>query len=237
MIAPTVHRQLRRADVQELISAIGRTDQRAAGEAAAALERGDVDTVLDTPAAAEAVRGHGGAPAPVSLLLLWYVPVRAELLARHESNIPVADFTASVPLFFTRARRRSAQFTNTYLTDWVRTVESLPRGTTGRAEAASRCAARALWWAGCFPTHLEERYGAGARKAFLTLAASMLREASRIIGSKAPDLAELYARVAGEVDLLGDALHTVAVGYLGKDAHSARGRLDRYLARLRETAA
>jgi hypothetical protein len=237
MIAPTVHRQLRRSDVQELISAIARTDRRAAGAATVALERGDVDMVLDTPAAAEAVRGNGGAPAPVSLLLLWYVPIRAELLARHESNIRVADFTATVPLFFLRARNRSAQFTDTYLSDWVRTVESLPRGTTGRAEAASRCAARALWWAGCFPTHLEDRYGAGARKAFLTLAATMLREAARIIQTKAQDLSELYTQVAGEVDMLGDALRAVAVDYLGENAHTARGRLERYLARMRETAA
>lgn len=237
MIAPTVHQQLRRADVQQLIAAIGRSDRRAAGEAAAALERGDVDTVLDTPAAAEAVRGNGGAPAPVSLLLLWYVPVRAELLARHESSIGIADFTATVPLVFLRARSRSAQFTDTYLTDWVRTVESLPRGTTGRAEAASRCAARALWWAGCFPTHLEDRYGPGARKAFLALAATMLREAATIMATRASDLADLYLRVAGEIDLLGNALRTVAEEYLGKGAHAPGARLDRYLSRLRETSA
>lgn len=237
MIAPTVHQQLRRSDVQQLIAAIGRSDRRAAGEAAAALERGDVDTVLDAPAAAEVVRGNGGAPAPVSLPLLWYVPVRAELLARHEASIGVADFAATVPLIFLRARTRSTRFTDTYLTDWVRTVESLPRGTTGRAEAAARCAARALWWAGCFPTHLEDRYGAGSRKAFLTLAASMLREAASIMATRASDLADLYLRVAGEIDLLGDTLRTVAVDYLGKDAHTAGSRLDRYLARLRETSA
>lgn len=237
MIAPTVHQQLRRSDVQQLIAAIGRSDRRAAGEAAAALERGDVDTVLDAPAAADVVRGNGGAPAPVSLPLLWYVPVRAELLAKSESSIGVADFAATVPLIFLRARSRSAQFTDTYLTDWVRTVESLPAGTTGRAEAASRCAARALWWAGCFPTHLEERYGAGSRRAFLTLAATMLRQAATIMATKTPDLAELYLRVAGEVDLLGDTLRTVAVHYLGRDAHTPRARLDRYLSRLRETSA
>jgi hypothetical protein len=237
MIAPTVHLQLRRTDVQELIAAIGRTDRRAAGEASAALERGDVDTVLDTPAAAEAVRGNGGAPAPVSALLLWYVPVRAELLARHESNIRVADFTATVPLLFMRAKHRSAPFTDAHITDWMRIVESLPRGTTGRAEAASRSAARALWWAGCFPDHLEDRYGSGARRAFLTFAATMLHEAARIIASKASDLSDLYGQVAGEVDLLSDALQAVAVDYLGKDAHTVSGRLERYLSRMRETAA
>jgi hypothetical protein len=234
MIAPTVHRQLQRSHVLELISAIGRADRRAAGEAAAALERGDVDTVLDTPAAVDAVRGHGGAPAPVSLALLWYVPVRAELLARHEANIGLADFTATVPLVFLRELQGSAHAASDRISEFLRAVEALPHGTTGRAETASRCGARALWWAGCFPDHLRDRYGAGARRAFLTLAATMLREAARIIAGRAPDLASLYVTVAGRVQLLSEALHAVAEDYIGPDAHTARGRIDRYLSRLEQ---
>ena len=230
MIAPTVHRQLQRSHVLELIAAIGRSDRSAAGEATAALERGDVDTVLDTPAAVDAVRGHGGAPAPVSLALLWYVPVRAELLARHESNIRVADFTATVPLIFLRRRRGSVP--GEHVSEFLRAVEALPRGTTGRAETAARCGARALWWAGCFPGHLEDRYGRGARRAFLHMGATLMLEAARIMSGRAPDLAELYVMVAGRVELLGEVLHAVAVDYLGPDAHTTRGRIDRYLARL-----
>jgi hypothetical protein len=216
----------------ELIAAIGRNDRTAAGEAAAALERGEVDMVLDTPAAVDAVRGHGGAPAPVSLALLWYVPVRAELLARHESNVRVADFTATVPLVFVRRRRGSVPAAGEHVSEFLKAVEALPRGTTGRAEAAARCGARALWWAGCFPGHLEDRYGRGARRAFLHMAATLMLEAARIMSGRAPDLAELYVMVAGRVDLLGEVLYAVAVDYLGPDAHTTRGRIDRYLARL-----
>ncbi len=229
MIAPTVHRHLQRTHVLELISAIGRADRTAAGEAAAALERGDVDTVLDTPAAVEAVRGRGGAPAPVSLALLWYVPVRAELLARCESSIGVADLTATIPLEFVREPHAAGDG----IADCLRVVEALPRGTTGRAEMASRFGARALWWAGCFPSHLQDRYGAGARRAFLRMAATLLTEAARIIAGRTPDLAGLYVMVAGRVRLVSEVLHTVAVDYIGPDAHTTRGRIDRYLARLK----
>lgn len=237
MIAPTVHRQLQRRHVLELISAIGRADRTAAGEAAAALERGDVDRVLDTPAAVEAVRGHGGAPAPVSLALLWYVPVRAELLARHESNVRVADFTATVPLIFLREPCGSEPSVSDRISECLEAVEALPRGTTGRAETAARCGARALWWAGCFPAHLHDRYGRGAGRAFLHMAATLLMEAARTIGGRAPDLAELYVMVAGRVELLREVLQAVSTDYIGPDAHSACGRLDRYLARLEPSRA
>lgn len=237
MIAPAVHRQLQRQDVLQLISAIGRADRGAAGEATAALERGEVDTVLDAPAAAEAVRGHGGAPAPVSILLLWYVPVRAELLARDETSIGVADFTATVPLAFLRQPRETSRAAGDRLTDWIRAVEAVPRGTTARAEIAARCGVRALWWTGCFPGHLRDRYGAGARRAFLELASTMLHEAARGVAGRAPDLAELYERAAGKVRLLSDVLHRVSLDYIGPEAHTAEGRVDRYLARLEENAA
>jgi hypothetical protein len=237
MIAPTVHRQLKRSDVLELIAAIGRADRTAAGEAAAALERGEVDTVLDTPAAADAVRGNGGAPAPVSMLLLWYVPVRAELLAKDEQNIGVADLTATVPLVFLRERPGSVQAEGDLVSEWIAAVGSVPRGTVARAEIASRCGARALWWTGCFPGHLRDRYGAGARRAFLHVAATMLHEAARTLAGRAPELATLYTRAADEVDLLSDALHAVSRDYIGPDAHTPQGRLDRYLARLEDTKA
>jgi hypothetical protein len=180
----------------------------------------------------DAVRGYGGAPAPVSLALLWYVPVRAELLARHESNIRVADFTATVPLLFLREPRGALPATGDAIADLLRAVEALPRGSTGRAETAAWCAARALWWAGCFPDRLHDRYGRGSRQAFRHTAATLMMEAARTIGGRAPDLAELYVMVAARVELLSDVLHAVAVEYIGPDAHTARGRIDRFLARL-----
>ncbi|MEB3323051.1 MAG: hypothetical protein VKI81_09540 [Synechococcaceae cyanobacterium] len=237
MIAPTVHQQLQRADVLQLISAIGRADRAAAGDAAAALERGEVDAVLDAPAAVEAVRGHGGAPAPVSILLLWYVPVRASLLAHDQRSIGVADFTATVPIAFLREPAGPARGTGEHVSEWIRAVESLPRGTMARAERASRIGVRALWWTGCFPGHLRDRYGAGARRAFLELAATMLHEAAGIVANRAPDLADLYVRAARQVELLSDVLHEVSLEYIGAEAHTARGRIDRYLSRLEGEAA
>src|SRR2546422_9550714 len=66
-------------------------------EADEALQAGAVDTVLDSPVALEAVRGRGGAPAPLPLTLLWYIPIRAELRVRGVTDVEVADYTATVP--------------------------------------------------------------------------------------------------------------------------------------------
>ena len=79
MILPTVHRSLQRGDLARLVAEIARGAPDAAGPAVEALETGDVDALLDQSAALDAVRGFGGAPAPLPLTLLWYVPVRAAL--------------------------------------------------------------------------------------------------------------------------------------------------------------
>jgi len=77
MITPLIHRALTREDLARLVAEIGRLDQAEARAAQEAVQAGEVDAVLDSPAALEAVRGRGGVPAAVPLPLLWYVPVRA----------------------------------------------------------------------------------------------------------------------------------------------------------------
>src|SRR5205823_5311933 len=78
----------------------GRLDRAEARAAAEAVEAGAVDAVLDSPAALEAVRGQGGAPAAVPLSILWYVPVRAALRARGVSDVELADYAATLPVVF-----------------------------------------------------------------------------------------------------------------------------------------
>src|SRR3989475_13298538 len=74
MITPIIHRVLTREDLARLVAEIGRVDQAEARAAEEAVQAGEVDAVLDSPAALEAVRGGGGAPAAVPLTILWYVP-------------------------------------------------------------------------------------------------------------------------------------------------------------------
>src|SRR5438093_891688 len=82
MIRPIIHRQLTRGDLACLVDEIARMDVSEGREADEALQAGAVDTVLDSPAALEAVLGRGGAPAPLPLTLLWYIPIRAPLRSR-----------------------------------------------------------------------------------------------------------------------------------------------------------
>src|SRR6266481_1361302 len=82
MIRPMIHRQLTRGDLACLVDEIARMDVSEGREADEALQAGAVDTVLDSPAALEAVLGRGGAPAPLPLTLLWYIPIRAQLRTR-----------------------------------------------------------------------------------------------------------------------------------------------------------
>ena len=100
MIAPLIHRVLTREDLARLVAEIGRLDRAEARAAAEAVEAGAVDAVLDSPAALEAVRGQGGAPAAVPLSILWYVPVRAALRARGVSDVELADYAATLPVVF-----------------------------------------------------------------------------------------------------------------------------------------
>src|SRR5260370_28133787 len=100
MIKPLIHRVLKREDLARLVAEIGRVDQAEARAAEEAVQAGDVDAVLDSPAAVEAVRGRGGAPAAVPLTILWYVPVRAALRARGVPDVALADYAATLPRVF-----------------------------------------------------------------------------------------------------------------------------------------
>src|SRR5260370_31779493 len=100
MITPLTHRVLKREALAGLVAEIGRVDQAEARAAEQAVQAGDVDAVLDSPAAVEAVRGRGGAPAAVPLTILWYVPVRAALRARGVCDVELADYAATMPVVF-----------------------------------------------------------------------------------------------------------------------------------------
>src|SRR5216110_2503913 len=105
MIRPIIHRQLTRGDLACLVDEIARMDVAEGREAEHALQAGAVDTVLDSPAALEAVLGRGGAPAPLPLTLLWYIPIRARLRLRGITDIALADYAATLPVVFATSHR------------------------------------------------------------------------------------------------------------------------------------
>ena len=107
MIRPIIHRQLTRGDLACLVEEIARMDVTEGREADQALQAGAVDTVLDSPAALEAVLGRGGAPAPLPLTLLWYVPIRAQLRLRGVTDILLADYAATLPVVFATSHSRA----------------------------------------------------------------------------------------------------------------------------------
>lgn len=233
MIAPVIHRLLCRDDLARLVAEISRTDPLEAGPAARALERGDVHGLLDSCAALDAVRGNGGPPAPLPLALLWYVPLRATLRARGLPDVELADYTATLPVVFTSSRV-TRRVTNGHggLATWWSSIEAMPSGTVAQGEQAADCAALALWWAGCFPEAVGRRGGSGMVRAYVTFAAHALTLASGILLRWAPDAADVFARAAKTTDVLWEALSSVRQDYLGADAHSSEGRLERFLARL-----
>src|SRR6266851_9656375 len=136
MIRPIIHRQLTRGDLACLVEEIARMDVSEGREADQALQAGAVDTVLDSPAALEAVLGRGGAPAPLPLTLLWYVPIRAQLRVRGVTDILLADYAATLPVVFATSHSRTALAqAEDGMTEWWRFVAALPQGTVAQAEA------------------------------------------------------------------------------------------------------
>ena len=235
MISPMIHKMLRREDLRCLVTEIASTDPAEAYPAAKALESGMVHTLLDSPIALEAVRGRGGAPAPLPLALLWYVPIRAALCARGERDIDLADYTASLALVFlpSRANRQVAHGENT-IAAWKRSLDALPADSVARGERAGYCGSLALWWAGLFPQWVARgAHGPGMIAAYVDFAAGALGVAARTLHRTAPNTAGVYAAAAGRAALLREALDEAGRDYLGRDAHTATARLERYLARLK----
>src|SRR5688572_17443638 len=234
MIRPIIHRQLTRGDLACLVDEIARMDVNEGREADQALQAGAVDTVLDSPAALEAVLGRGGAPAPLPLTLLWYIPIRAQLKMRGVTDIALADYAATLPVVFATSHTQTAiaQGENG-MAEWWRFVAALPSGTVAQAEAAADSAALALWWAGCFPEFVE-RGGAsrGTVRAYVTFAGRMLALAADLLEVSAPEEAALFARVAEARTELHAALAVARGDYIGEDPHSSESRLNRFLRRL-----
>src|SRR2546426_108106 len=234
MITPMIHRLLTRGDLGRLVDEMARLDVAAGRSAELALEGGDVDAVLDSPIALEAVRGRGGAPAPLPLTLLWYIPIRAELRHRGVTDILLADYAATLPVVFaeSQSQRAIAQGENG-MAEWWRYVSGLPQGTVAQAEAAADSAALALWWSGCFPEWVERGgSGSGMVHAYVTFAGRMLALAADLLESAAPEEAALCARAADARTELHAALAEARVEYIGEDPHSSESRLNRFLRRL-----
>jgi hypothetical protein len=237
MIRPIIHRQLTRGDLACLVHEIARMDVSEGREADQALQAGAVDTVLDSPAALEAVLGRGGAPAPLPLTLLWYIPIRAELRHRGVTDILLADYAATLPVVFaeSQSQRAIAQGENG-MAEWWRYVTGLPQGTVAQAEAAADSAALALWWSGCFPEWIERGgrggSGGGMVRAYVTFAGRMLALAADLLEAKSPEESSLFARAAEARTELHAALAEARVDYIGEDPHSSESRLNRFLKRL-----
>lgn len=233
MIAPMIHRLLRRDDLARLVAVIGRRDPTGAPRAARAFEAGEVDRLLDSRAALDAVRGNGGVPAPLPLTLLWYVPLRAALRERGIEDIELADYTATLPVVFTSAAvtRRIAKGARG-LTAWWGAIAALPSGTVAQAECAADAGAQALWWAGCFPEAVARKGGRGMIRAYVSFAAQALTLAARAICGGSPGVSSVFLGAAEQADVLWDALHDVRRDYVGPSATSATGRLERFLQRL-----
>jgi hypothetical protein len=234
MIRPIIHRQLTRGDLACLVDEIARMDVSEGREADEALQSGAVDTVLDSPAALEAVLGRGGAPAPLPLTLLWYVPIRAQLRTRGVTDIVLADYAATLPVVFatSQSQRVIAKGENG-MGEWWRFVAALPQGTVAQAEAAADAAALALWWAGCFPEWVERgATGGGMVRAYVTFAGRMLALAADLLETSAPEESSLCARAAEARIELHAALEEARTDYIGEDPHSSESRLNRFLRRL-----
>ena len=237
MISPMIHKMLRREDLRRLVTEIASTDPTEAYSAAKALESGKVHMLLDSPIALEAVLGRGGAPAPLPLALLWYVPIRAALCKRGERDIDLADYTASLALVFlpSQANRRIAHGENT-IAAWRRSLDALPADSVARGEQAAYCGSLALWWAGLFPRWVARgAHGTGMIAAYVDFATRAFTVAARTLQRAAPNTAGVYAAAAGRAALLREALDEAGREYLGREAHTADGRLERYLARLKPT--
>lgn len=231
MITPMIHRQLSRSDLASLVAEIAKRDRHAGEAAYARLGRGAVDEILDSPAALDAVRGDGGAPAPLPLTLLWYIPVRAILLDRGESDIRMADYTATLPVAFVSTRSLRSRAVG--LDAWWQAIDALPPGTVAQAERAADAAGMALWLAGCFPEWVARKAnGPAMLRAYVTFAQHALSLAGRILDAMAPDAARLWERASERAELMRESLNEVRADYLAPDAHSPEARLERFLARL-----
>lgn len=234
MIRPIIHRMLTRGDLMLLVHEIARVDTAEGRDAEQAIQAGAVDSVLDSPAALEAVLGRGGVPAPLPLTLLWYIPVRAQLRARGITDVQLADYAATLPVWFATSRSLDviAQGENGVAV-WWRFVSALPPRTIAQAEAAADAAAVALWWAGCFPEWVaREGGGPGMIRAYVAFAGRMLALAAELLEGASPEEAALCARAAEQRAAVHAALAETREDYLGPDPHSSESRLNRFLKRL-----
>jgi hypothetical protein len=235
MRVPEIHRHLTRDDLAILTGEISRLDRSEGRKAREAVNRGDIDTVLDSDAALQAVLGRGGPPGAISLPVMWYVPIRAELKKAGEKSIALADYVAGIPVLFS-SPDSAALVTKTepMLHTWLEGVERLPSNTVAQAERAVEVAALAIWWSGCFPERVTGKVSedSDALRAYHDLASQMFNLVGRIMSVKIPTVAAFYLGIAARTTVIGTALACVSKNFLGPAAHSPNERLNRFLGRL-----
>jgi len=235
MIVPMIHHWLRRDDLARLVAEMAAADPSSGRRAAAFLESGQVDHLLDLPGALDAVRGRGGAPGRLPITLLWYVPIRAILRKRGQADIDLADLTATIPVAFVSARSATRfGLGEPALAHWIESIAALRTGTVVQGERAAYCAALALWWAGCFPERITRQGGHGMLRAYVDFAAAGFERAARILQVTVPAAARVYSRAAEQTPLLRGALADTRSTYLGPAAATARDRLWQWLQRKEE---
>jgi len=235
IISPSIRSSLTRDDLHRLIAEVGTADRDQAYHFAELVSEGDIDSVLDAPITLDIIRGIGGAPAPLPLQLLWYVPVRAALKSAGFVSRTLADLTASVPVAF-YSSRQSKQMggRDVGLAAWNRFISSMPRGTVARGEAAANCAAHALWLSGIFPEWVSRKnQGPGAIRAYIDFAAGAFGVAATSLRRVSPDSAALFKRASSAAHSMHTALRSTAVDYIGRNAHKPELRLERFLDRLK----
>ena len=124
MISPMIHRLVRRDDLAILVAEIKNISPAEGRRAARSLEQGNVDALLDDPVALEIALGRGGAPAPLPLTLLWYIPVRAAMVQRGTTDIDLTDYTASLPIaFLEMAPRKMLAHRDAGLETWWHSIK------------------------------------------------------------------------------------------------------------------
>src|SRR2546430_2950406 len=97
MITPIIHRVLTREDLARLVAEIGRVDQAEARAAEEAVQAGEEDAALDSPAAVGAGRRRGGGPPPGPPPIPWVAPGRAAPPAPRGAALALPDHPPTRP--------------------------------------------------------------------------------------------------------------------------------------------
>jgi len=158
MILPTIRASLSRADAQQLVRLLGRSDPELAEGARLRLEEHGIGSLLDDPRVRNALLTDADVSVPPALI--FYVLVRQALLEGGVDDESTSDYVASMLVSFGQARRAyrissgdDSEFH--YLTDMISEL----RSADGRRRflISVHMGNFALWMSGLLPDYLEAR--------------------------------------------------------------------------------